>query len=157
MDTDIQGIRTGNWVIPSTGDKTTDDIYAKHLKVYLYAYLVDDPWSMSGVISPSQNPDHWVLIGNQNGYGLSDNTVLTKDEITQYMGGKYIYQLNWVVKMEGFTDDDGNTYSESNAAINYPVPVGLKLNTTGKDNKGVDENDPKDKILLKILCIIKAL
>lgn len=143
MDTDIQGIRTGNWVIPSTGDKTTDDIYAKHLKVYLYAYLVDDPWSMSGVISPSQNPDHWVLIGNQNGYGLSDNTVLTKDEITQYMGGKYIYQLNWVVKMEGFTDDDGNTYSESNAAINYPVPVGLKLDTTGKDNKGVDENDPK--------------
>lgn len=59
------------------------------------------------------------------------------------MGGKYIYQLNWVVKMEGFTDDDGNTYSESNAAINYPVPVGLKLDTTGKDNKGVDENDPK--------------
>ena len=79
------------------------------------------------MISPSQNPDHWALIGNQNGYGLSDNTVLTKDEITQYMGGKYIYQLNWVVKMEGFTDDDGNTYSESNAAINYPVPVGLKL------------------------------
>ncbi len=149
MDTDIQGIRTGNWVIPSTGDKTTDDIYAKHLKVYLYAYLVDDPWSMSGVISPSQNPDHWVLIGNQNGYGLSDNTVLTKDEITQYMGGKYIYQLNWVVKMEGFTDDDGNTYSESNAAINYPVPVGLKLNTTGKDNKGVDENDPKRQNIAK--------
>lgn len=141
MDTDIQGIRTGSWEIPDSIDNY--QIYKDHLKVYLYAYMVDDPWSMSGVISPSQDPDHWVLIGNQNGYNLTDNTLLTKDEITQDKGNKYIYQLNWVVKMEGFTDDDGNTYSESNAAINYPVPVGLRLNTTGKDNKGVDENDPQ--------------
>lgn len=137
METEIQEIRTGSWEIPANIENA--DIYKQHLKVYMYAYLVDDPWNEDGVIDPSENSDKWVLIGNKDGYGLEDNVVIPNTAIPN---GKYIYQLNWVVKMEGFTDSNNHTYSEKNAAINYPVPVGLRLNTTGKDGKGVDELDP---------------
>ena len=137
METEIQEIRTGSWEIPK--DIENYDLYKSHLKVYMYAYLVDDPWKESGVINPNENLQNWVLIGNKDGYALEENAKISQTDVP---AGKYIYQLNWVVKMEGFTDDTGKRYSESNAAINYPVPVGLRLNTTGKDNKGVDQLDP---------------
>lgn len=137
METEIQEIRTGSWEIPK--DIENYDLYKSYLKVYMYAYLVDDPWKESGVINPNENLQNWVLIGNKDGYALEENAKISQTDVP---AGKYIYQLNWVVKMEGFTDDTGKRYSESNAAINYPVPVGLRLNTTGKDNKGVDQLDP---------------
>ena len=148
MNTEVQEIRTGNWLLPTGIDNY--NTYKDHLKVYLYAYLVDKPSQESGVITPNDaviSPDdsNWTPIGDPNGYALTANKTIGSEELNQpvqaQLNGKYIYQLNWVVKMEGFTDGNDNTYTADNAAINYPVPVGLKLDTTGTDGQDVDEKD----------------
>ena len=132
MNTTIKEIRTGKWKLPD--NCANKEIYKQHLKVYLYAYMVADPWSVNGVIKPDDDSGNWKCIGKTEGYDLDANEIISASDV---LNGQYIYQLNWVIKMEGF-----NEYSAENAAINYPVPVGLKLNTADQNGKEVDDNDP---------------
>ena len=92
METEIQEIRTGSWEIPK--DIENYDLYKSHLKVYMYAYLVDDPWKESGVINPNENLQNWVLIGNKDGYALEENAKISQTDVP---AGKYIYQLKDIV------------------------------------------------------------
>ena len=45
--------------------------------------------------------------------------------------------------MEGFSADDGATYTAKEAAINYPVPIGLRMaiDSEGEANKEINASD----------------
>ncbi len=161
MMTMVKEIRTGNWEIPeSYKDTDAGKIYEEHLKVYVYGLMVENPWSISGYESPyfvDTADARWVSIGDEAGYKLSDNKVITSEVINQMIEDyrqQYgtdqttsIYQLKFVITMEAFSDENGKSYTQEEAAINYPVPKGLRMaiDSEGVSNQEINISDPKEE------------
>ena len=155
MISHLKEIRTGHWEVPDNYPNKT--IYDDHLKVYVYGLLVNDPWSMTGYVDPnyvdSQNQAVWTILGESDGYNLDENAIISENQIDSVVNAykashpdsshASVYQLKWVVTMEGFSADDGATYTAKEAAINYPVPIGLRMaiDSEGEANKEINASD----------------
>lgn len=155
MLTTISEIRTGNWEVPTDLGEVSEElnqelkeVYDNHLKVYLYGLMVEDPWNTTGYVDPNDDTiTNWKPIGNPSGYALDENAVIDENAIKE-LEAQYghIYQIKWVIKMEGFTSENGEMYTQEEAAINYPVPIGFRLaiDSEGVEDKNINESDPKE-------------
>lgn len=150
----IEKIRTGSWLIPDTyagGDPDKKQALADHLRVYLYGYVSEHPAAEYDAGYPLVNDSYtqapWVVIGDPAGYALDANHEITaQDAEGAALKDNYgkLLQIRYVIKAEN-----------EDACRLYPVPHGFRLATemtdgsgpivdpdTGIPYKNLDEKDP---------------
>ena len=148
MNQTLLEIRTGKWEIPADAaiDEETRAILENYLKVYIQVLKSDDPRAETAYYYPGENDSqNWQTIGNLKGYSLTDNAVIDIQKDYPDLV-EHTYQIRWVIKAEGF-EANGTTYSDEQAPIYYPVPVGFRLDVDadGNTDNGKQEMDDVDE------------